>query len=636
MIGTSIAATAAVATPTAKAVGAEAMLSASGISSTSLLSAPSPLPYEYLSNLSQMIAEGSVKYGTMKLANETVFVDDTFVPLATAAAVCTSTQAGSLASPSINNLRPDEQAIMDGVNNQENIDEHGDIDRNLEVVESKVIDRQQYATDEGIEKRMVIEERISDNRYLEAGYLNTLIEELRDGKIPTIEQSFLLCINFLNALTFHSFESYLQGCDLGECRYRTKEIVCHQTLDSSESQKISKETSTLSTSVEERDYRPDKRTEVEEVKDVTATTTMNDVQCEVTIRISHEYAESKAHSLEEPILNDSDIAHTETTSFSWTETNVQRDVSTKEVVSEGYDTPLLKHITGKNVSTGDSIREIRESSELSDFSDLENEHELSEEMKHLVKSIQMSEVINHELAGGNAEALIYEGMESTAKVEFEDGLITWVPGGSLVNLGIKTDFGAELNKWDYFYAGVDLVAIGGAAVAGKVMTKSGLLVAKSIPKVSKIGKVLKHAPLEKLKPIVKPIPLKIAKAEALIYKQAGLMRKVVNGKICRVQPNIPLNYKDALGRTNLQRMKKGLPPIDPVSKTSYELHHVLQNPKGGLAELTRKQHRLGTNNKTLHTTRKDSPISHGADWAAEKAAHWKERARQFESAAQLA
>lgn len=89
--------------------------------------------------------------------------------------------------------------------------------------------------------------------------------------------------------------------------------------------------------------------------------------------------------------------------------------------------------------------------------------------------------------------------------------------------------------------------------------------------------------------------------EYQVYKDAGLVPKMVNGKLALIR-NIDLTYEsvgtDGVKMTNLQRMAKGLAPIDPVTGKSYELHHVNQMKDGTLAILSPTEH--SDNSNVLH------------------------------------
>lgn len=62
---------------------------------------------------------------------------------------------------------------------------------------------------------------------------------------------------------------------------------------------------------------------------------------------------------------------------------------------------------------------------------------------------------------------------------------------------------------------------------------------------------------------------------------------------------------DGTGRTNLERMKKGVAPLDR-NNDSVNLHHVNQNPKGPLLEIMASEHSSRT--KELHTKKGPSEI----------------------------
>lgn len=111
--------------------------------------------------------------------------------------------------------------------------------------------------------------------------------------------------------------------------------------------------------------------------------------------------------------------------------------------------------------------------------------------------------------------------------------------------------------------------------------------------------------------------------EYSVYKEAGLKPAMINGRLALVQ-DIDLGVKSRLSDgtwvTNLQRMNNGLAPINPATGTSYELHHINQNPEGTLAVLTQEQHRK--NAKSLNRIWDDSMVDHGAEWNKMKREFW--------------
>ena len=108
-----------------------------------------------------------------------------------------------------------------------------------------------------------------------------------------------------------------------------------------------------------------------------------------------------------------------------------------------------------------------------------------------------------------------------------------------------------------------------------------------------------------------------------IYKKADLEEKEINGKKCLVRKDIDLEQKDSMGRTNSERMEKGLPPLDKNGRP-IELHHIGQKSDSPLAELTTSEHRGKGNDTVLHDKKKESEIDRDK-FAEERSEHWKNR-----------
>jgi hypothetical protein len=83
--------------------------------------------------------------------------------------------------------------------------------------------------------------------------------------------------------------------------------------------------------------------------------------------------------------------------------------------------------------------------------------------------------------------------------------------------------------------------------------------------------------------------------------------------------------RDALGRTNIERMEQGLAPIGKDG-LPVELHHLKQKDDGIIVELTASEHK--NNYKTLHRYEKESQIDRNSfnKW---KRDYWKARAKDF-------
>ena len=104
-----------------------------------------------------------------------------------------------------------------------------------------------------------------------------------------------------------------------------------------------------------------------------------------------------------------------------------------------------------------------------------------------------------------------------------------------------------------------------------------------------------------------------------ILKDSGCYTRMVDNRYAVVQ-DIDLNYVDEMGRTNLERMRKGLAPLDPQGN-KYELHHIGQHQDSPLAILTQEEHRGKGNYSILHKLT-ESEIDH-EEFAKPRRAFWK-------------
>ncbi|WP_423832157.1 HNH/ENDO VII family nuclease [Streptococcus equinus] len=219
--------------------------------------------------------------------------------------------------------------------------------------------------------------------------------------------------------------------------------------------------------------------------------------------------------------------------------------------------------------------------------------------------------------------------KSGAIVAAQSGLISSVISAAIeynntedINKALKKGAleGSKDFKWGAFTGAI----VGGTKVASSL--KGATLKGLTMNEATQIQKESRW-PLD----IIKNLK---SKEEYNLYKKAGLTFEKIDGQTALVT-DIDLKYKSKLAGktvTNFERMKKGYAPIDPKSKTPYELHHVGQRENSPLAILTQAQHRLGENNKILH----DSKISKGvhkeisnADWAKQKKAFWKAFSKKY-------
>lgn len=114
-----------------------------------------------------------------------------------------------------------------------------------------------------------------------------------------------------------------------------------------------------------------------------------------------------------------------------------------------------------------------------------------------------------------------------------------------------------------------------------------------------------------------------------IYKQEGLEESEINGRVVLKDNSIDPDLKDSEGRTNLERMEKGLAPLDENGKP-YNLHHIGQKPDSPLAELKSSTH--SKNDSVLHDKSNKTEIHNsdsGVNWDKQRSDYWKARAEDI-------
>ena len=121
-----------------------------------------------------------------------------------------------------------------------------------------------------------------------------------------------------------------------------------------------------------------------------------------------------------------------------------------------------------------------------------------------------------------------------------------------------------------------------------------------------------------------------------ILKSAGLIEVEINGRPCLIKETIDLDYSDADGISNRDRIKRGLAPLDNKTGKPLELHHLGQKIDSPLVELTEEEHRIGEykegikNQRINHETKSPTEVHvDGNNWNQERMSHWKARAEQL-------
>lgn len=117
--------------------------------------------------------------------------------------------------------------------------------------------------------------------------------------------------------------------------------------------------------------------------------------------------------------------------------------------------------------------------------------------------------------------------------------------------------------------------------------------------------------------------------EIELYKQLNLSEATITRTVLIAQ--IDLDFVDPQGKTNLNRMLGGNPPIDPETNSVYVIHHIGQNFDSPFAEIPKYYHSMKYYS-VLHKKHIDS-------WRADRqlinltnnefAQHWRLRGVQY-------
>ena len=135
--------------------------------------------------------------------------------------------------------------------------------------------------------------------------------------------------------------------------------------------------------------------------------------------------------------------------------------------------------------------------------------------------------------------------------------------------------------------------------------------------------------LEKESPYSREVNEYISSKEELeLYKEASLVERNIDGRICLIREDLDLNYIDKeSGLTNEKLIAKGRSPYDAKTGERIELHHIGQDFNAPFAELKSvSEHDLYS--KTLHKSEMDSwrrDPEKVSEYSAQRKAHWKSR-----------
>ena len=401
--------------------------------------------------------------------------------------------------------KPETQQLLDRCYQAPTIKEQLKTDAQKIIIERNIINEQVVVDGNKKTALIWIEERVVDRKYLEYGHLSDILSEIRHGNIPSIRQVYLALVDLTDMVTFKVFTPYLTKYKLEDAKVRirelsadleTKELASSLPLNSAEKFKIDRREDNRAW------YKTDKVTEKFQHRDIETTKHLEINVLNLKDSCTVEFSQSELDKLlldrkhmiefsagpnETFHLHGSfapeQIAEVNKSAVAWTKEAILTQTSeyTTEEHFHNYKWDLDGFL-GKKITTSDKSVSIEVQHKYSEYlSDSDNINLANinsfEEACKKFSTIKTTA----SLQGEKTTIEKYIDTENTG-AKFEEGWITYIPGGSIVNLGAKADLGAKLSGWDYFWAGVDVATIAVAFVASSVAKTAVVAGAKTVVK----------------------------------------------------------------------------------------------------------------------------------------------------------
>ncbi|NMA19460.1 MAG: hypothetical protein GX927_02675 [Lentisphaerae bacterium] len=367
------------------------------------------------------------------------------------------------------------------------------------VVERNLLD--QKVMENGNKKTAIcwIEERVIDKKYLGHGNLTDMISQIRHGQVPTIRQVYLAMIDLMDLATFKLFNKYLVKYKLEASQWRVRQLSAdiEKKTIAGALPETKKRTFRIEREVEERSsFKPDHVTVKKEHEDTEIQKSMDLITLNVkdvcTVNMSRtDYGKLGTGQKElvaffdvpdqivrmENNLNPDQIAKINKQAMVWTKENIL--ATTRQYTSEDhfnrYLCDLKAHLGNKYTESAKEVS-IEGRTVYSEYISPEAAVNLTN-INTFEDAAATFDKLHRTATIRSDNQLLDSYIEPGKGVKFQDGWITYVPGGSIVNLALKSDLGVKLNKWDWIWAGVDVATIalaivtwGGASAASKAAT----------------------------------------------------------------------------------------------------------------------------------------------------------------------
>lgn len=418
----------------------------------------------------------------------------------------------------MNGEHPAIQQLLDNYYKAPTIKAQLETDASRIVVERNLIDEKVSVDASG--KRTAIcwiEEKVVDRKYLEYGHLSDVISEIRHGNIPAVRQVFLAIIDLTDLATLKLFRPLLLKYKLEDSKVQLRQLSAdleRKILQPNLPERTSSEYK-IGRQVEKRSwYKTDHVIERVGHKDVMVERQIDLVALNVKDVCTREMSRSEMDQIMarrneliefmgagdsinriETTFSPEQIASINKSAMVWASESIlttTTEYSTDHLFHRyGVD---LKGFARERITTSEkqvSASEQKRYAEYLSLSDNLNLENVNTYDGALAKFATMQKTTSL----SSDPQMVARYIEPSAGTRFEDGWITYIPGGSIANLGLKSDLGAKLNGWDYFWAGVDVATIAvaivtlgassGATAAGKSAAVAGIKgTAKAVGKVA--------------------------------------------------------------------------------------------------------------------------------------------------------
>ena len=350
----------------------------------------------------------------------------------------------------------------------------------------------------------LFKERIIDTNQQRIGSFRAVVSDIRNGKTPTLGQCLLVLVDIA---TLGFLSPLLKKVQLQPAQYRLRWVQVERTNKDLGAAKATTQSTAVPKSRTQKGVRIKEKTANEDV----TVTKQYDVQVSNVTAYSTEAMDRKAVDLlADKLSNDPDAinkgfaiapkdivehaADVERKSMARLREQIRENTTSYDAETKFYRIGKdCKQMLGKNVSESNRVERAKDIYVYHDFIneaghlDLDNVRRYKDAMEKL-SATATSKATTTE-AGKSVRAL----NAPTEAIHFKNGWITWAPGGSIANLGLKKGLHAKLTKADYISAGVDAATIAFACakcakvanMAGAAKTATGACAAKATAAAAK-------------------------------------------------------------------------------------------------------------------------------------------------------